>query len=316
MVQFALLIALCAWSSITLASPIFVLPRDSRTGTEQYYDSPWHQPQFNRIVSFGDSFSDAGNGAWLASNKTWPADKNYVGHRFSNGPVWIENAAKILRLPLQSYATGGATTDNRLVQGYTGFNSTIKVRSVFDQVELFLASKPKGVKSTLFVIEGGGNDAFFGLPNVTASQSVAGLVKATKKLEAQGAKYILLPTLPPLAPHYPFAAQSPSYIEPLADFSTQFRRDMLQAVNATKARAYVDLYTTYSRVLAQPRQFGFDPALIDQNCLVGVYSGEGRVTVCKNPREHIWWDEYHPTTSMHAISGYAAVQALKRVGWV
>ncbi|KAM0793177.1 hypothetical protein ACM66B_000650 [Microbotryomycetes sp. NB124-2] len=300
------------------ASPVFVLPRDDASSATEYLGrptDPWHNPLFDQIVSFGDSFSDVGNGAWTVSNKTWPADSHYVGHRFSNGPVWMENTAKLLHLPLTSFAVGGATTSNKLVQGYTGPNSTIPVPSVVDQVEAFLKAKSGKMAKTLFVIEGGGNDAFFGLPNVTASKSVNDLVRAARKLEARGAKYVLLPTLPPLAPHYPFSAQTPSYSQPLKDFSTEFRQAVLSATKTIKTRAYVDLYTTYSRVLANPKLFGFDPSKIDENCLKGVYSG-GKVTVCDEPRRYVWWDEYHPTKDMHFVSGYAAVQALRRAGWV
>lgn len=39
--------------------------------------------QYGRLVVFGDSYSDDGNGAWLASNMTWPSDPAYSGHHFS-----------------------------------------------------------------------------------------------------------------------------------------------------------------------------------------------------------------------------------------
>ena len=42
---------------------------------------------FKTVRTFGDSLSDDGTGAWLVSNKTWPADPHYYGHRFSNGRV-------------------------------------------------------------------------------------------------------------------------------------------------------------------------------------------------------------------------------------
>ena len=40
--------------------------------------------KITRLVVFGDSFSDDGNGAWIASNETWPADPAYFGHHFSS----------------------------------------------------------------------------------------------------------------------------------------------------------------------------------------------------------------------------------------
>lgn len=36
-----------------------------------------------RLVVFGDSYSDDGNGAWIASNMIWPIDPAYYNHSFS-----------------------------------------------------------------------------------------------------------------------------------------------------------------------------------------------------------------------------------------
>ena len=39
--------------------------------------SPLGRPVFSQVVAFGDSLSDNGNGSYLLSNKTWPANKAY-----------------------------------------------------------------------------------------------------------------------------------------------------------------------------------------------------------------------------------------------
>lgn len=63
------------------------------------------------------------NGAWVFTNRTWPKDTavrsqvglgfpflsadlspaQYVGHRFTNGPVYSEYIAQTLGVPLVSY---------------------------------------------------------------------------------------------------------------------------------------------------------------------------------------------------------------------
>lgn len=50
-----------------------------------------------------------GAGAWTVSNHTWPRDPAYFGHRFSNGPVWVEYLADRLKMELDDYAVGGGT---------------------------------------------------------------------------------------------------------------------------------------------------------------------------------------------------------------
>lgn len=147
--------------------------------------------KYNQIVAFGDSFTDAGNGAWSMSNHTWPLVPYYSGHRFSNGKVWVQELSSLLRIPLLDNAIGGATTNNSLLQGFTGPNSSISVPSTLDQVTLYLKSasfNKHDISKTLFVVGGGGNDAFFGFGNdqVTPSSTVGALYAAVNALKAQG----------------------------------------------------------------------------------------------------------------------------------
>lgn len=39
--------------------------------------------KYDRLVVFGDSFSDNGNGAWVVSDHKWPVDPAYYHHSFS-----------------------------------------------------------------------------------------------------------------------------------------------------------------------------------------------------------------------------------------
>lgn len=158
-----------------------------------------------------------GNGVYRITNHTWPADPAYYGGRFSNGPVWVEDVASKLHLSLTDYAVGSgtfspsfhvsditdmeksprhaATSNNTLVQGYTGPNS-IPVPSALDQLNSYLASSgatSATARQTLYVILIGANDAFF-LPTVNASQSVAAIASAVDKLHAKlGTSKTLLP---------------------------------------------------------------------------------------------------------------------------
>lgn len=145
-------------------------------------------------------------------------------------------------------AIGGATTSNQLVQGYTGPGSSIAVPSILDQVQVYLKEPrtPKDLhvdSNTLFVILGGGNDAFFGLPNISASETVANIGRAVEDLKARGghtvnlqtvsvhplidrlyhgsgARYFLLASMPPLGkPSYPYSIASPETSCSLESFS-------------------------------------------------------------------------------------------------
>ena len=61
---------------------------------------------------------------------------------------------------------------------------------------------------------------------------------------------------------------------------------------AAKQVAYVDLYALFSELFANPKQYGYDPAEITKSCLTGAY-GEAPRSLCSDPDEYIFWDEYH-----------------------
>jgi phospholipase/lecithinase/hemolysin len=64
---------LSTWVSCLYASSLaYALPITDRPGAK-----------FSRLIVFGDSFSDNGNGSWIASNGSWPADPAYYDHSFS-----------------------------------------------------------------------------------------------------------------------------------------------------------------------------------------------------------------------------------------
>lgn len=159
-------------------------------------------------------------------------------------------------------AIGGATTSNKLVQGFTGPGSSIPVPSILDQVAAYVQGPrtPAALEknaNTLFVLLGGGNDAFFGLPNVTAADSVANLAKAVKTLKSRGeigsrhadtnahhslgrlltfelspagGRYFLLASMPPLGkPSYPYSVASPELSRPVALFSKRQVLELLES---------------------------------------------------------------------------------------
>src|SRR5437588_8056906 len=69
--------------------------------------------KYRRLVVFGDSLSDNGN---LFALTGFPPAPYYMG-RFSNGPVWVEDLAQYLDVPLDDYAFGGANTDATNING-------------------------------------------------------------------------------------------------------------------------------------------------------------------------------------------------------
>ncbi|KAG8942716.1 hypothetical protein FRC04_003546 [Tulasnella sp. 424] len=306
--------------------------------------SPGHQ--FGTIVVFGDSFSDDGHGAWVISNHTWPADPAYYNHTFSNGPVWPVVLSESLNIAsyLKDKATGGATSDNALVQGYTGANSTIPVPSMLDQITQYIAvnqtSESYGFGDILYALVIGSNDIFINSA-VSAESVFQAIVKGMKQLQDSkgedlflqkrkfdapahstryaGASSFLLASFPDLA-LLPFAKKytPPEYQTTLSTYSKNLA-DLLSSLaqnppNGTRI-AYLDLYTLFPQMLANPESFGFSPEVFDQNCINGVYSIEAGVprSVCSDPDARVFWDIYHPSAKTHKIIAEEAFKAQGRI---
>ena len=72
---------------------------------------------YSDLVIFGDSLSDVGN-VWIYLGHTEPLPPYWEG-RYSNGPLWVEDLAAPLNVPVPTpylaggtdCAVGGATTD-------------------------------------------------------------------------------------------------------------------------------------------------------------------------------------------------------------
>ncbi|PIA18001.1 hypothetical protein COEREDRAFT_6748 [Coemansia reversa NRRL 1564] len=130
----------------------------SHAHSQRKISSPW-----STVVSFGDSYSDTGNGARITGGK-YPSEPWYWHHRFTNGPNWIDNLIMDLggldKVKMRNFAHGGATTDNALLQGNLLGHS---IPGVHQQVRGFMlksrhAEYPK-TESTLYTLWTGAADS-------------------------------------------------------------------------------------------------------------------------------------------------------------
>ena len=134
------------------------------------------QRAFNHLVVFGDSLSDMGNAG-----------------RFSNGPVWVEQLATMLKLPLRASERGG--------QNFAVGGARIEAgpQSLRAQVNRFL-QLPLPSGRTLYVVWGGGNDILAGIGEPDGHSAVSAAAASLKSLLADliahGASDLLVPNLP------------------------------------------------------------------------------------------------------------------------
>ncbi|KAL9058716.1 MAG: hypothetical protein Q9162_001584 [Coniocarpon cinnabarinum] len=284
--------------------------------------------RYSSLVVFGDSFSDNGN-EFRLSNQSWPADPAYFHGRFSNGLEWNEVLAHNLSIPLHNYAYAGATTDNALAQGYSGHGSTLPVPSLSDQVQTFLQQTPPDapLDSSLFAFLGGANDVIFD-PNITAIQSVGAISMLVTRLRNAGAQNFLLLNYPDLS-NLPYNFYIPLEEQmQFRDFSHDLDagltslhaslvgsgRSPTQPTMSAHVRAdYVNLmplFETFNYWEGGWREAGFDKFGLYGSCLVGAYVEQPQRTLCNNPEQHVFWDEYHPTAVSHRIIAQTIMGAL------
>lgn len=313
-------------------------PTPAATPTPSPTPAPTPDPTFSQIIIFGDSLSDTGNvrdrtdqksggtvtypsdaynysdGRWTNSSDTEPASGTFVG-------VWHEQLARsFLNIPAATfslgggtnYAFGGATTNDgtheeTVVSPPIFGDVTITIDDMGRQMDDYLAGHAID-PNALYVVWGGGNDLFNddSAANVTATAARA--TALMERLARAGAKFIMVPNVPPLGiiPKYSGApAIQRSLSAASADYREQLRANLaaslsdLAALGITPTVYPVDAWTNTIRVMAYPERYGF----LDVTRAV---QGDTQA----NPDDFLFWDEKHPTTAAHYQTAKGAHDAL------
>ena len=342
----SLLIVLCGSALTGLAQTPTPTPTPSPvatatptpTPTPTATAAPTPNPTFSQIIVFGDSLSDTGNvrdrtdsktggtaqfpsgtfnysdGRWTNSSDTDPGSATFVG-------VWHEQLARtFLNISAATYSLGGGTnyafggaTTNEGTHEETVHTSpvfgdiTITIDDMGKQLDDYLAARPID-PNALYVLWGGGNDLFNddSAANVTATAARAAALM--RQLARAGAKYIMVPNIPPLGliPKYSDApAIQRSLSAAAADYREELRANLTTSLSNLAAEGFtptlypVDAWTNTIRVMAYPERYGF----LDISSAV-------RGNSDANPDDFLFWDEKHPTTAAHYQTAKGAHDAL------
>jgi phospholipase/lecithinase/hemolysin len=296
---------------------------------------------YDRMVVFGDSLSDPGNAYYLFGTALTPpyetldallipdAPYSIGGHRFSNGPTWIEQLARALELKASArpvfahnnrhkrnsnYAVGGARARNN----GGGFDFT-------DQVNIYL-SQTSGIQEmrTLTVIEFGGNDvrdaiaAFAVDPSGGASamiltEALTAISDNILSLYAHGNRKLLISNIPDLSLTPAIRTLdllSPGSALGAAMISVQFNAGLdgliaqLQAQLPDLTITKFDLYQGLQDIVSNPQRYGLGNAT--DACVMPDIAPYR----CQIPDHYFFWDGMHPTKRGHAIFAQFACSAL------
>jgi phospholipase/lecithinase/hemolysin len=259
---------------------------------------------FSQLVVFGDSLSDVGNIA-AASFDLFPG-RYYFNDRFSNGPVFVEALSEGLGLgPTvrstaggNNFAYGGAQTSG--TGGLQGF----VIRDIDEQVDQFLDTRTVD-PNALFLVFAGSNDLVNGQTN--ASVPVNNLAEDIGRLVAAGARSFLLPNLPLLG-HTPRFNDDPGtlaqYNARAAQFNAAFDTmlDNLATNNPSLSLFRFDVERLVSQALENPA--AFDLTNVTDAAAPGLEPGDSSYNtnqIAANAHEYLFWDDLHPTTTVHAV---------------
>lgn len=299
---------------------VILLNVEAASLTAESFQTQALVPSFNSLIVFGDSLSDPGN---LFGLTGFFPPFPYSEGRFSNGDLWVDYLVSDTGLEpgaVQNLAVGGATTgrDNGLdplISSLTG--TLVNLPGLLDEVDSYLGSLGSGSADPdgLYVVWAGAND-LFNLPSDPAAipaflaNSVQNIATAIGSLAARGADTFLVPNLPNLGltprtlgdgTSEQATALSQGFNTGLANTLTALEQSLAGAIDIIP----VDLFGLTTEIIGSPAEFGFTnvtDSLLNQGLL--------------NDPGYFWWDQQHPTTTVHELLADVFQTSLVEAGYL
>ena len=273
---------------------------------------------FSSLIGFGDSLSDAGDNPSAVTSlyKILGGNCDFLFHpcppyddgRISNGPVASEHLANQLfpsgvnTTNFQSYAVAGATSGNHNTGNDADPFGILNLPGMQQEVNLY-ATNSGGIAdpNALYLVWGGSNDYLIHDSPVQAARNIGSYVNA---LASAGGRNFLVPNLPDLG-LTPFARME-GEVSQAHDYTVVFNTELasqLGTLDTTFPAANIyrfDTFALLNDVAQNPVNYGLTDVTNPCFTLLGL--------TCGNPEGHLYWDEFHPTTHVHAIlgAGFAA----------
>jgi phospholipase/lecithinase/hemolysin len=291
------------------------------------------------LYVFGDSLSDIGNTLNISALPgdqfpDTPPSPPYFDGRFTNGPTWVEIFADNLGIDDLIASTDlslsgsfeGATVDRSVNFAYGGAETEGNVGprallpDLLDQVAQFTQDSDRAGQSAdsedLFVVWAGANDYLFDA-NARPRDVVDNIIESVEELYDRGARNFLVPNLPDLG-KTPGALKSGTILgeeivrssERLTKLSERHNKRLARELNNLEDDlsgdikiTTLDTYSLFNRLLDRPQDFGFTS--IDRPFL-----DESNPAMSDNPDRYLFWDNIHPTASVHRILAEAATTVI------
>jgi phospholipase/lecithinase/hemolysin len=269
-----------------------------------------------------------------------PNDNAYYHGRFSNGPIWVDNLAKNMKVGLDDYAYGGAW-----IEPITVSKISMPI-NIGMQVNMFLveAAADFNTSKHLYVLWAGGNDYLKGRSDAESAttNSVKILKDQIEWLRYYGAKNFLLLNLPDISMTPEVIGKGSAAVAEAQKITQMHNRKLEEMIKHEQAKHPHDKiilgdFTFYmDDIISNPMKYNLknvtdacfgggywynlssamdqrevDAALkakidIENNSslreayVVSRLAASGAQS-CANPDEYLFWDHLHPTRAAHQI---------------
>ena len=280
----------------------------------------------SRVVVFGDSLSDPGNGFALTHEVSVPPDYSMNGtlipdaayakggHHLSNGETWIEQLARSMGLGNSAKAAFQSSSPDatNYAVGTGRANDVGAGMNLSDQVNAFLQDVGGHAPSdALYVIEFGGNDvrdamiavSNGGDPDPILAGAAASIATSVTTLYAAGARHFLVWHSPNVGVT-PAVRLLDSITPGTASLATFLSWTFNQMLGFALAPLYglpgieideFDAFALTTAIVASPATFGFT------NATSACVTPNVPPFACGNADDFFFWDGIHPTTAGHAV---------------
>jgi phospholipase/lecithinase/hemolysin len=279
---------------------------------------------YSTIYAFGDSLSDAGNIS-TATMHAIPAAP-YVNGEFSNGPVWVQDLAARLHMPIPTASLQGGT-DFAYGGAETGQDPlhTTNPADLPAQLAQFVAADPNPQPNALYTLSIGSNDVLDAAStysanpaaaNADVAQAVANETAFVAGAAAHGAHDFVILNVPDLG-RTPYATEhGAAYAQAASALSAEYDTDLNASLTKLAADDHLDLhivdtYTLLDQGIAHPQDFGLTN--VTQPVWTGTYDNPSSGTLNATGAAqagYLFFDNLHPTATGHEILAAAAQSSL------
>jgi outer membrane lipase/esterase len=290
------------------------------------------QDTFSQTVFFGDSLTDSGfyqpvlvatNGPQAATVARFTTNPGLVWAEFladyygtDATPAWQLTPTGIVSTGGGDFAAGGATVVPG--PGFPPAPPTQFAPSITDQVNAYLAANG-GVAdpNALFTVWGGANDLFFNINGATTQAQFIGAAGAEVtligSLEAAGARYVMVPTLPDVG-LTPFGlSQGAAGSAGLTQLSAGYNAALFGGLQAAGLRVIpLDVFDFLHEITADPATYGFanvtTPAC---GATPSLGCNPANFVDPTAAETYAFADGVHPTTAAHRLLAQYAISVLE-----